>query len=88
MIKTLILTADLCAAIDSVRRADAAYVRGRMSASIVEIPMLGLAEAVLQAVDEQSALSRTARLARVSRGKPAQVPVVDIEMRRKRSWRA
>lgn len=39
----------LCAALATVARAEAGYVPGRMSASVIEIPKLELADALLEA---------------------------------------
>jgi hypothetical protein len=48
------LTPTLRARIDACRRAEETYVAGVESASIVEIPKLELAAAVLAAVEEQT----------------------------------
>jgi hypothetical protein len=84
MIKRLTLTPALRAAIDSVHRAEAAYVPGRDSASVVEIPKLGLADELLIALAVQGAEGRWLDLDRLPRAKAAVVPVVDLELRRKR----
>ena len=82
MIKKLDLTPELRAALDSVQKAEAAYAPGRMSASLVEIPKLGLADAVLYEVHVQTEQARLERLQRLPRTRP--VAVVDLQSRRKR----
>jgi hypothetical protein len=54
MIKRLDLTPALCAAIEAVRTAEKTYRPGGESASVVELPKLALANAVLDAVQQQT----------------------------------
>lgn len=79
--KTLSLTPDVCAAIDACRQAERAYVPGRMSSSVVELPRLALADQILRAVTEQAAYSPLDQLAQLPKARPAAV----VPKRRRRS---
>lgn len=79
--KRLELTQPMRDALEAVARAQRFYVPGRDSASIVELPKLALADAMLAAVRAQ-----TDRLAKL----PARAvtPVVEVSIRPKRRRRA
>lgn len=54
----LSLTPDLLAAVDAVAAAERVYVPGRDSASVIELPKLALANAVLAALEVQRRTDR------------------------------
>jgi len=75
MLKRLEVTDAIREALAAIERADAVYVPGRDSASLIELPKLALADVVLAAVAAQ----QTQRLRRLpTRAVPV---VVDIAMR-------
>jgi hypothetical protein len=80
------ITHAIADAIEAIGRAMRNYEQGQMSAGVIEIPKLALAEAVLAAVREQlikaQAEGRATALAQVRR--PLPVGVVEVELRRKR----
>lgn len=79
MLKHLELTPALLAAIDSVERAERSYIRGGESSGAIEIPKLGLADAVMAAVAAQ----RIERLEGLPRATPAPASLADLERVRK-----
>lgn len=82
--KALKLTPAVELAIDAVRRAEENYAPGGMSASVVEIPLLALARAVVDAwaAQERQTITREARLAALPRALP--VGFVEVSLRHKR----
>lgn len=62
MIRTLTITPALQAAIDAVRKAERDYAPGGESSSVVELPKLALATALLDAIQAQT-LARLPRRA-------------------------
>lgn len=71
-------------------RAQRRYIPGLMSAALIEIPKVALADAVLEAIavqTEQARAKRLDRLQRLPQSSGGQVGVVDLELRRKRRAR-
>lgn len=68
-------------------RAQRRYIPGLMSAALIEIPKLAVADAVLKEIAAQTEQARRKRLERLTR-LPAttggQVGIVELELRRKR----
>lgn len=83
MMKTLILTPAILAALEAVRDAEQRYEPGRDSAAVIELPQLDLADAILAAIAAQTA-ARRARLETLPKARPVPV-VVEVALRRK--WR-
>lgn len=88
MMRSLEITEPIRDGLAAVARAQAFYVPGGMSASVVEIPMLALAQAVSEAyvVQARRTADRQARLD-VLPTRAAQA-VVEVSMRPKRRHRA
>jgi len=81
--KSVTLTPALLDALAAVRCAEQTYVPGRDSSGLIEIPKLDLADALLAAIDAQTAARRD-RLKQLPKAKPVPV-VVEVALRRK--WR-
>lgn len=88
MLKHLELTDVLRARIEAVQAALMVYQPGRESASVIELPKLDLADAMLAEYARQlvKTAQRAARLA--SLPKPALMPIVEVTIRPKRRRRA
>lgn len=82
--KTLTITPTMRAALTAVDAAEQGYLPGYDSASVIELPKLALAEAVLDAVKAQAQRSteRAARLSTLPKARP--VAVVEVTLRPKR----
>lgn len=84
-LKTLEITDAMCDAIEAIGRAQRAVEVGQVSAAIVEIPKLALADAVLAAIRAQLVKAHAAgRMAQLRGVKRPQQPIVEVELRRKR----
>lgn len=70
--KTIPLTPALWAALEAVRDAEQRYVPGCDSSGVIEIPKLDLADALLAAIDAQTA-DRRAQLETLPKARPAAV---------------
>lgn len=86
-LKTLEISDAMCDAIEAIGRAARSYAPGQMSAAIIEIPKLALADATLAAVRVQMVKAEAhGRIAKLRRIHTPQQPIVEVERRkRKRS---
>lgn len=76
--KHLEITPAIRAALAAIADAEQDYVPGRDSSAVIEIPKLALADALLAAVRAQ------ARIAKLPTRAGGILPVVEVELRRKR----
>lgn len=79
MVKHIEVTEAMRDALAAIDRAEAVYVPGFDSSSVIEIPKLALANAVLAAVRRQQAT----RVSRLPERAPV-VPVIEVTIRPKR----